>query len=591
MNAPASRSDGRLLLALVPFARPDLGFYVAALLAAPVSAALSVAQPWLLRRVIDQHVVPADLDGLRVAALWFLASVVVGFLAEAGYTLAISIGAMRTVTRLRAAVYHHSLGLAHTWHDRTAAGQLLTRATSDVEALGETLTAGAVTIALDVMLVVGVVAAMFVLDWRMSLLMLLVGPPLALAIEGIRRVLRRLFLAVRNSLADLNSFTAERLAGVRVVQLHADEARTQAMFDERLDRYRDANIRTNLWDALMYALVDGLSSICMAMMLWYAAGDWLGPAVTAGVLAAFIDYIGKLFNPIREFSAKLAVIQRATSALEKIFALLDHDERIPSGDQDLVEPLREIRLDDVRFAYPGGSDVLRGVSLTLRPGEVVALVGRTGSGKTTIGKLLTRQYAGHRGEMSINGVPITSLRLDAVRRTVTSVAQDVQLFPGDVRFNLALGHPIGDDRLLEAIHLAHADEVLARLGGLDGRIEHGGRNVSVGEAQLLAFARTLAHDAPVVILDEATASVDSLTEARIQAAIEAILARKTVLVVAHRLSTVRHADRIALLRDGRVVEQGPHDELLAAGGDYAELFRAQFAEDALAAGASAGASA
>lgn len=576
MSAP--RTDTRLLLALVPVARPDAAFYLGALLAAPVSAALAVAQPWLLRRVIDDHVVPGDLDGLRAAALWFLASVIVGFLAEAGYTLAISLGSMRTVTRLRAMVYHHSLGLAHSYHDRNATGQLLTRATSDVEALGETLTAGAVTIVLDVMLVAGAVAAMFALDWRMSLLMLLVGPPLALAIEGIRRVLRRLFLDIRNSLADLNAFMAERLAGVRVVQLHADELRTQRLFDERLDRYRDANIRTNLWDALMYALVDGLSSICMAMMLWYAAGDWLGPAVTAGVLAAFIDYIAKLFNPIREFSAKLAVIQRATSALEKIFALLDHDERIPSGDRELTGPLEEIRLQDVSFAYPGGADVLRGVSLELRPGEVVALVGRTGSGKTTIGKLLTRQYAGHRGLVSINGVPIEALRLDTVRRTITSVAQDVQLFPGDVRFNLALGHPIPDDRLLEAVRLAHADEVLVRLGGLDGRIEHGGRNVSVGEAQLLAFARTLAHDTPVVILDEATASVDSMTEARIQRAIEEILSRKTVLVVAHRLSTVRHADRIALLSEGRVVEVGTHEALLAAGGAYAELFRSQFQE-------------
>lgn len=574
---PLKRSDSNLLLAVLPYARKDAWLYGLALLAAPVSAALSVAQPWLLKRVIDQHIVPGDVTGLKTSALLYLGAVIFAFFAEAAYTLAISWGAMRTITRLRAHVFHHSLGLAHSFHDRVPTGRLLTRATSDVEALGETLTAGAVTILLDVMLVVGILTAMFWLDWRMTLLLMLIGPPLAMAVEVIRRILRKLYQKVRTSLADLNAFMAERLNGVRVVQLHSDEQRTLEQFDERLGRYRDATIKTNIWDALMYAMVDGLSSICMAMMLWYGTGDLFQGVVTAGLLAAFIDYISKLFQPIREFSAKLAVIQRATSALEKIFGLLDHDEAISGGEETLDGPLEEIRLEGVKFAYGAdGPDVLHGIDLELRPGEVVALVGRTGSGKTTVGKILTRMYEGYRGSITVNGVELRELDLAAIRRTIGTVAQDVQLFPGDVRFNLSLGRDLPDEALEHAVKVVHAETAVGRLGGLDGRVEHGGRNLSVGEAQLLAFARTMAHDPPVVILDEATASVDSMTEALIQQATEAILERKTVLVVAHRLSTVMHADRIAVMDAGRIAEIGTHGELMEAGGIYADLFRAQF---------------
>jgi ATP-binding cassette subfamily B protein len=571
-------SDLRLLAKVLPYATDDRRYYIAALLAAPVSASLKVLQPWLLMLVIDDHISVGDLEGVQRVALYYLAAVVLAFAAEASYTLAISYGAMRTITRLRAAVYRHSLALAHSYHDRVPTGRLLTRATSDVEALGETLTAGAMTIVLDVLLVGGVLTAMFALDARMTLLLMLLAPPLALTIEMIRRIMRRLYLAVRTQLAALNSYLAERINGIRVVQLLSDEARTQSQFDVLLYRYRDTTIRTNIWDAVLYALVDGLASICMAMMLWYGSGGLLEGVVTAGLLAAFIDYIGKLFQPIREFSQKLAVIQRAASALEKIFGLLDHDETIPEGSNEIAQPPGSITLKNVRFAYGDGPDVLKGIDLELNPGEVVALVGRTGSGKSTVGKLLTRAYAGYTGSISIGGEEIAGLALSELRNAIGAVNQDVQHFPGSVRFNLALGAQISDAELNDAIRLVHAERFIERLGGLDGRVAHGGANLSVGEGQLLSFARTMAHNAPIVILDEATASVDSLTESRIQDATKAILERKTVLVVAHRLSTIMHADRIAVMEAGKIVELGPHTELMALGGVYATLFQAQFTE-------------
>jgi len=594
---PRAKSDITLLKQLLPFLRGDGWLYGLALAAAPASALLVVVQPWLLKVAIDDYIVPGNPAGLQRVALAYLAAVIVAFVLQSAYTLTLSYAAMRTITRLRSEVYAHTLRLSQSFHDRVPTGQLLTRATSDVEALGETLTAGAITIVLDALLVLGVLGAMFTLDPRLTLVMLLIAPPLALFIEIIRRTLRRLYLQVRTNLASLNAYLTERLQGVRIVQLYSDEARSIAQFEERLFRYRDATIRTNVWDALLYATVDGLASICMAMMLWYGGRgqEWLNaleaslgfespaPAITVGLLAAFIDYIGKLFTPIREFSAKVAVIQRASSALEKIFGLLDHDEIIAQGEAVIDGPLEGLVLEDVHFAYTEGHDVLRGISLQIAPGEVVALVGRTGSGKTTLGKLLIRAYQGYRGSIRLNDQELAAITTDSARSTIGMVHQDVMLFPGEVRFNLSMGHALSDERLREALRVVDAEDVVARIGGLDGVIEHDGGNLSVGEGQLLAFARTLAHDLPLVILDEATASVDSLTEARIQRATEVLLSNKTVLVIAHRLSTIMNADRIVVLQSGQVAESGTHAQLMAHGGLYADLFHSQFAAEEAAA--------
>ncbi|MCB9676611.1 MAG: ABC transporter ATP-binding protein [Alphaproteobacteria bacterium] len=574
--ADETPSTTALLRRLLPYVRYDAPLYIVALLAAPIGTALVVVQPWLLKTAIDDHIQKNDAEGLITLAWAYLVAVVLGFVAEAVYNLALSYGAMRTISRVRRAVYRHTLTLARSYFDRVPTGRLLTRVTSDIEALGETLTAGAITIILDVLLVLGIIAAMLWLDPWLTAVMLVLSPVLAVVVDGIRRVLRKLYQEVRTSLASLNAYMAERITGLGVVQLYRDEARVTAAFDERLAIFRDATIKTNFWDALLFAIVDGLSSICMALMLWYGSGGLFGEAVTAGLLAAFIEYVGRLFQPIREFSQKLAVIQRAAAALEKIFGLLDEDEHIAWGDATLADDVESLVVDDLSFAYGDGPDVLQGVSLTLRPGQVVALVGRTGSGKSTLGKLLQRSYQGYRGSIRLNGVELRDLRPETLHRFVGVVQQDVQLFPGSVRFNLTLGADIPDAVLEESLDLCRATDSVIRLGGLDGRIRHEGANVSVGEGQLLSFARTLAARTPIVVLDEATASVDSLTEARIQAATDAILARRTVLVIAHRLSTIMDADEILVLDAGRVIERGTHADLVLAGGPYAALFESQF---------------
>lgn len=576
---PKPTSDWALLRRSGPFLKPEWRLYTVALLFAPVSALLVVAQPWLLKVAIDDHILRADIIGTQRLALWYLGAIVAGWAAESAYTLALSYGAMRSITALREAIYRHTLSLSSRFFDHRPAGQLLTRATSDVEALGETLTAGAITIVLDLARCVAILVAMLLLDWRLTLVMVVLGPVIGFVVDRLRRILRRLYQEIRTSLADLNAFTAERLGGLEIIQLYSDEARAVGQFDKRLYRYRDAAIQTNVWDALLYAVMDGLSAVTVALMLWYAASGWTGGIITAGLLAAFVDYVAKLYEPIKEMSAKIAILQRASSALEKIFGLLDCRDSISPGSQTLGSTLGAIRLSELRFAYGDGPDVLNGLSLELNAGEVVALVGRTGSGKTTIGRLLTRAYDGYRGSITIDGIELREIAPGDIRQLIGAVRQDVQLFPGNVRFNLTLGRQISDDALWESIHMARADVVVEKLGGLDGQIAHRGANLSVGEAQLLSFARTMAQDPPVVILDEATANVDSITEGLIQEATREILDRKTVLVIAHRLSTITTSDRIAVLDQGLLLELGTHSELLDQGGRYATLFEQQFRDD------------
>ena len=581
--------DLGLLRRLWPFARPDAWTFIYALLVTPLIAATSLAQPWLIKKVIDEHIVPGVADGLTALGMLFLGAVVAAYLLEASYTLAIAWGGQRTMLRLRLALYRHTLGRAQAFFDRRPAGLLLTRLTSDVDALGEALGAGVVTLALDALMIVGTLAAMFWLDWQLTAVLLLLAPVLLAALELMRRRLRTLFLEIREALAQVNAFLTERVDGVEVVQLYRAEAMAGAEFDRRNRRFRDASTTSNVYDALMFAVVDGFSSVCIAVMLWYGAGlaaeaglEFLArDPVTPGLLVAFIDYLDRLFRPLRDASGKIAVLQRAAAALVKIFGLFEEAEVVRDGGRPLGALAGELVLEDVRFAYRADvQDVLNGVNLVVRPGEVVALVGATGSGKTTITRLLDRSYDGYRGSIRLDGVELSDLKLRDLRRNVAAVRQDIQLFSESVRFNVDLGNPAisaGDTDAAAA--LVHADACVARVGW-DHVLRERGADVSVGEGQLLTFARTMAHDPGLIILDEATASVDSLTEALIQDAIARIFSRKTVIVVAHRLSTIQSADRIAVVDRGVIVEQGNHDELMALGGRYAALVAA--GEDALA---------
>ncbi len=574
-------SDWSMLGRLWAFVRPDAWAVGIALVLTPLIAGLDLIQPILLKTAIDEHIVVGQGDGLRSVALMYLGAVVLAYVCEASYSLVLAWGGQRTILRIRDALYGHTLGLAQRFFDRQPAGKLLTRLTSDVESLGESLQAGVVTIVLDIILILGILGVMLAFSPQMTLALIVLAPPLLLAIEVCRRKLRELYLVTREASADVNAFMSERIDGVSIVQMFGAEERTEARFDVRNRRFRDATQTANIYDAAMFALVDGAERIFTAALLLWGTGmvaPWLGltpePA-SVGLLVAFMDYLARLFRPLRELSGKVTIIQRAIAALSKVFWLLDADDKIADGSSALPSSLGHISLKDVRFRYrPDAEDVLKGVDLDIRTGESVAIVGASGSGKTTLTRVLDRSYEGYTGSILVGGVELSSLSPVALRSRVLSVRQDIHVFQDTLRFNVNLGSPEVSDAACEsAVDLVAARPVVDRMGW-DHYLKERGADLSVGEGQLLTFARTMAHNPDFIILDEATASVDSLTEGRIQAAIRNILQTKTVLVIAHRLSTIQSCDRIAVMEHGRVVEVGSHSALMRAGGRYAALVEA-----------------
>lgn len=567
---------------LWPFVQQDQWILWTALVMTPVISLCALAQPYLIKMAIDDHFTTGDFAGLPRVAWMYLGVALVSYVLSVCYALGLSWAGMRMLVRLRQWLFERVLSLPLGFFDTRPAGVLLTRLTNDVDALGEVIGAGIVTIALDILMVVGCLAAMFYLNVELTILMLILSPMLVLLIELVRRQLKHLYLTIRDSIAAVNAYLSEQIDGVEILQLFGGEDRSEVQFDERNLKFRNASMTSNIYDSLMFALVDGLSSVFVAILLWYGSaqmGEILGfgslEAQSAGLMVAFVDYLNRLLTPVRDISQKMSVIQRALAAVTKIFGLVDAEDPMDMTGTELTDVSGGIQLRDVQFSYSDeADDVLKGITLDIEPGQVVAIVGSSGSGKTTLTRLLDRSYDGYRGSIQIDGVELSQCSIPSLRRNVVAVRQDIQIFSRSLWFNVALENPdITREKANVAAELTCANTFIDRLGW-DKVLRERGGDLSVGEGQLLTFARTMAMDASIVILDEATASVDSVTEAKIQQAIENIFAEKTVIVIAHRLSTIQQADRIVVLEQGQVVEQGSHAELLAVNGRYAELVAA-----------------
>ncbi|HXE56858.1 MAG TPA: ABC transporter ATP-binding protein [Gemmatimonadales bacterium] len=585
--------DAALARRLLAYARPyrwHAVFAVALLLA---GAALALVGPILTQRAIDVAVPRGDLGLLGTLAGLLLGALLLEF--AFGYAeayLTASIG-QRVMRDLRLEIFRKLQRLSIPYFDRNPVGRLMTRVTADVETLNELFSAGVVTVFGDVFTLVAIMAVMVAIDWRLALVAFAVIPLVVLTASIFRRKVRDAFREIRGRVARLNAFLQERLSGVRVVQLFGREAEEARRF-ERINReHLRAHLRSVTVYAVFFPVVEVLTAVALALLLWYGGLRALEGTLTVGVLAAFIQWTRRFFQPLQDLSEKYNLLQSAMASAERVFRLLDEPITVPEPVRPvaLQRPVRgEVRFEGVWFRYPGkdGAEttsgdgaagerwVLRDVSFTARPGETVALVGHTGAGKTTIINLLLRFYDPQRGRITVDGVDIRELETAELRRLIGFVQQDLFLFTGDILHNLTLDAPIPAERAMEAARRVGAHRFIERLPlGYRHVLGERGRSLSVGERQLLSFARALALDPQVLVLDEATSSVDAESEALIQQAIAELMRGRTSLVVAHRLSTILHADEILVLHHGEIRERGTHRALLAQRGLYERLYRLQ----------------
>ena len=574
--------DVRLMRRLLSYLRPYRARVAVAVVLLFAAAALELVGPYLVKVALDSAVPTRDLGLLGTLVGIYVGALVLAFLAEYAQTLLTTWLGQRIMYDLRMEVFAHLQRLSLRYFDRNPVGRLMTRVTNDVEALNEAFSSGIVTVFGDVFTLVFILAAMLRLDWRLALVTFAVLPFVAAAAFLFRGLIRRAYRDIRVRLARINAFLQEHVSGVRVVQLFGREPRVNERFAEINRDHLEANLRSITYYALFFPVIEVLTAVALAVILWYGGGQTLQGEVTVGVVAAFLQYTRRFFRPIQDLSEKYNLLQGAMAASERIFELLDTEPEVRDPDQPLRLPTPgrgEIEFRDVWFRYgPDDEWVLRGVSFRAAPGERVAIVGATGAGKSTIINLLMRFYEPQRGQVLMDGVPIDRVRVDELRARISLVLQDVFLFSEDVRRNIRLGEErITDEQVRAAARRVGAERFIERLpGGYGQALGERGTSLSVGERQLVSFARALAFEPLVLVLDEATSSVDSELEAQIDEALVELMRGRTSLVIAHRLSTVQGADQILVLHHGEVRERGTHAELLRRGGLYARLYELQF---------------
>ncbi len=600
--------DARLMRRLLGYVRPYRGMALSAVGLIVLSSLLQLVGPLLTAAALDLYIrPPADAatmsaasgfyaralqalgvavtprSGIVVAAFLYVAALLLTFVVLYAQSYLMQLMGQLILSDLRLEIFGHLQKLPVGFFDRSPVGRLVTRTTTDVDALNELFTAGLVSIFGDIVLLAGIVGVLFWLNWRLALVTFAILPLLLLLTAWFKARARQSFRDVRVKIARINAYLQEHITGMAVVQLFGRERRAFDDFSRINDEHRAANIRGIFYYAVFYPSVELIEALGMALILWYGGGRVIQGALSVGALVAFLQYAERFYQPLADLSDKYNILQAAMASAERIFKLLDTEATIASP-PDAHRPPRiegRVEFDRVTFSYNPGEPVLRDISFSIQPGETVAVVGHTGAGKSTLANLLLRFYDVDSGAVRLDGVDVRRWELERLRRSVGLVLQDVFLFSGTIEGNLRLGEPaIADDDLLRAAAEAQALPFIERLpGGFAAAVRERGAGLSVGQKQLLAFARALAFDPRVLVLDEATASIDTETEQAIQTALERLLVGRTSLVIAHRLSTVQRADRILVLHRGELREQGTHQELIARRGLYPRLYRLQFQSD------------
>jgi ATP-binding cassette, subfamily B, bacterial len=576
----------RKIKGLADLLRPYRGRVVLAMLALVAGTAASLAPPYLAKLAIDDGIVPGDASKLNLIVAAFVASALVYWGATYLQTYLVGWVGQRALQDLRLRIFSHLQGQSIGFFSRNKTGVLISRMTNDIAALDQLVTDGVVTLFSSTLTLIGTVVILVLLDAKLAFVTFLTFPLLAAASIGFRYFATGAYRRVREKIANVTAYLQETLSGVRVIRAFGQEPQHVERFAQLNEEHREANMRTVYLNAAYFPAVELLSAAATGMILLYGGYQVLDGNVTIGVLVAFVGYLQSFFDPIQQLSNLYATYQQGAAALEKIFGLLDtRPDMLDGADAEDIGPLRgEIEFDDVWFSYEepveGDGDrptrwAARGLSITLPPGETLALVGETGAGKSTFAKLVARFYDPQRGAVRIDGRDLRNVTQESLRRQLGIVPQEGFLFAGTVRDNIAFGRPDASDvEIAAAAGAVGAHDFILRLpDGYGSEVGERGSRLSAGQRQLVALARALIADPRILILDEATANVDVHAEAAIEVGLRRLLAGRTAIVIAHRLSTVRNADRIAVLEGGEIVEIGTHDELIEAGGCYSRLYR------------------
>jgi ATP-binding cassette subfamily B protein len=573
---PDDARPGRKLRRLLPYFRPYLGRAVVTVLLMLVVTGAGLAIPALAQFGIDDGISAGDKGVLILAVGLFVLAGLVGWLAGYYQSYLSSWVGERVLLDLRTDTFRHLMRLELGYHERTPTGRTVSRLTSDIEALQQLVTDGVTSLVVNGLTFLGVVAILFAYDAQLALLTFVIFPPLAIGTALFRVYSTRAYRRTRERVAEVLATLQETLAGIRVVQGFGRQEPTERLFRRVNDEYREANMATVRLSGVYFPGVELLSGLGTAIILYFGATRVLDQDMSVGVMVAFVGYLASFFDPIQQLSQLYNTFQSAMAALEKIFGVLDTEPELadPPDCAPLPPIAGRVELRGVSFGYAGGDPVVHDIDLLIEPGETVALVGSTGAGKSTLAKLIARFYDPQRGAVLIDGHDLREVSIRSLRDQLAIVPQEGHLFAGTIADNLAFGRPEASDAELRAAAdaVGAADFIEALPEGFDTRINERGSGLSAGQRQLVSFARALVADPRLLILDEATSSVDLRAEQRIDEALRTLLAGRTAVVIAHRLSTIRDADRIVVMEGGRIVEQGAHDELLDAGGRYAELY-------------------